>query len=140
MSIGIPRIYFGTARVRGASGDIVWQTGQIDDLTRLAVGVFDFELSESLSPLSAFGVLSFLSDAPASSLTFEIAYPSQFHVVVRTFANGAPYDADFFIDLYNMRVAQTGELEPPPSPPPPPPPVPPAAATNFRSIFLLMGG
>jgi hypothetical protein len=133
MSIGIPRIYFGSCLVHGADGTLTWLEGEIDDVQHPSTGVFVFDMASGVTPLEHFAVVSFLSLALESDLTYEISFPpGGFQIQVNTFANGLPYDADFYFDAYHVRTANPGDVVPPPSPLPPPP----SGATVPIDIFV----
>jgi hypothetical protein len=137
MSIGIPRIYFANCRVSGAAGQIVWQIGGIakNGLTRVGPGVYDFLLDPGLSPLEGYANVLFIANVPGSELTWEQSFPSYPHLLIRTFADGVPFDLDFFLEVIRIREADPTETEPAPSPPPPPPDPPGSSAPRHATLW-----
>lgn len=125
-------------RVSGvAPGTVVYNEGLFSDLTRESVGTFLIDIDPGADELQSEISVKFLS-AYDAAFTYAVEWVSDQQIRVRTFANGALYDADFCVEMNVVRTVTQAEADA--TNIPAPAPAPSTTDSSFADITAVAPG
>lgn len=101
-----PDLQTGSARITGATGDFVFNTGNVAACLRTGVGVYEITLSPGCSPLQhVYRWSPILATADDTGMNLETVSASLVRLRSVAIVAGAvvPFDLDFFFELERVR-------------------------------------